>query len=204
MATKKIETVTGYYIGLGAIIASAAGASVAVFALFESFLETLVPPIDDNRQTVAFATFGTAILLLTLSLLIQKRLTSTTTRTVIGVCAVLLLCSVAQFGYFRDNARTYVYRFPPASQATTNQNMHIRGELHDRGRTYVGDKTVAQAVFELGGPDFVNSRGLLWSESSRLRTIGKLEMQYIVLAMSLTTALFTAALAIWRMGTSKR
>jgi hypothetical protein len=194
----------GYYAGLIAIILSAAAASGTVFFLFDSFLESLVPPYGDSKQTVAFASFGTAIGLLILSLAIQKRLTAASTRMVCIICGVLLLLSIVLFGHFRDMSRTYVYRFPPSSLPLESQKLHIRGDLDEKGRDVVGNKTIAQAVYELGGPDFVNEKGLLWSEESRLARISRIEMEYIALAMLLTTALFTAALAVWRLGNEKK
>ena len=194
----------GYYAGLIAIILSAAAASGAVFLLFDSFLERLVPPYDDSKQTVAFASFGTAIALLVLSIAMQKRLSTAANRSVSIVCGILLIVSMLFFIYFRDTTRTYVYRFPPRSQPTETQVLHIRGDLHEKGRARVGDKAVAQAVFELGGPDYVNSNGLLWNEESRLARIRSIESQYIFLAMLLTTTLFTAAIALWRASGAKR
>lgn len=152
-------------------------------------------------MAVSFATFGTAIALLLLSLVIRRKLTAATVRLVTLVCVIFLLASVSLFGYYQDLTRTYVYRYPPASQANESQIRHVRGELHENGRAYVGDKAIAQAVFELGGPDYVNSKGLLWSEASSLRAVGRMEMLYLVLAMLLTTTLFAAGLAVWRIST---
>ena len=188
----------GYYGGLVVIISSAVVASSAVFLLFDAFLERLVPPYEDSNQAVAFASFGTAIAHLVLSLALQKRLRAATTRAICVLCGVLLVMSILLFGYFRDTTRTYVYRIPPSSQPADSQTLHIRGNLHEIGRQRVGNMTVARAVFDLGGPDFVNSKGLLWSEESRLARIGQIERQYVVLAMLLTTTLFTAAIAVWR------
>ncbi len=196
MATTQQDT--GHFSGLVAIIASAAAASVAVFTLFSSFLESLVPPYQDSKTAVGFATFGTAIALLALSLVMQRKLSTTSARLVSLVCVVLLFISVSLFGYYQDFTRTYVYRFPPASLASESQTRHVRGELHENGRSYVGDKAIAQAVFELGGPDYVNSKGLLWNEASSLKAVSRMEMLYIILAMLLTTTLFTAGLAVWR------
>lgn len=196
--------VKGYYAGLIAIISAAAAASTTVFFLFGSFLEKVLPPFGDSELTVGFATFGTATLLLVLSLAIQKKLSAAATRTVIGACTGLLFCSAALFVYFQDTTRTYTYRFPPQSQQSPEQRLHFRGDLHEKGREYVGNKTVAQAVFELGGPDFVNSRGLLWSEEARLRQISKIQSLYILLTALLTTAVFSAALALWRLVSSKK
>jgi hypothetical protein len=198
MATNK--PAQGFYAALVAIIASAATASTGVFLLFGSFLENLVPPYQDSKMAVSFATFGTAIALLVLSLLIQKRLTTTSARVVSIICAVLLLTSIVLFGVHQDYTRTFVYRYPPSSLDKDTQERHVRGELHEKGQSYVGDKSVAQAVFELGGPDYVNSKGLLWSEASRLRVMSRMEMQYIVLAMLLTSSIFSAGIAVWRLG----
>ena len=201
MATDK--PAKSYYADLVALIASAAAASSAVFMLFGSFLENLVPPYQDSKMTVAFATFGTAGVLLTLSLSIQRKLTAARTRVISMVCAVLLITSVCLFVYYQDFTRTHVYRYPPASQASESQVRHIRGELHEKGRTYVGDKSIAQAVFELGGPTYVNSKGLLWNEASSLRAINRMEVMYIALSMLLTTTIFAAGMTVWRVGKSR-
>lgn len=188
-----------HFSSLTVLIASAASASIAVFALFGSFLENLVPPYQDSKMAVGFATFGTAIALLALSLVMQRKLSVTSTRLVSLICAVLLLISTGLFGYYQNFTRTYVYRYPPASQPTESQTRHVRGELHENGNVIVGAKSIAQTVFELGGPDYVNSKGLLWTEASSLRIVSRIEMLFIILAMILTTTLFTAGIAVWRL-----
>lgn len=197
MVTRASQS-NSFFGGLIAIIASAAAASTAVFLLFDSFLTTLIPPFEDSRQTVAFATFGTAIALLALSLVIQRKLSAIRARTIAISCGLLLAAAAVLFLHFRDNTRTYVYRYPPASISHEGQKLHIRGKLHELGEKYVENKTVAQAVFELGGPDYVSSKGLLWREADRLSAISYMERLYVALAMLLTTGLFTAGLAVWR------
>lgn len=180
------------------ILTSAVAAVTLVFGLFSSILANLVPPIDNSQQTVGFVSFGTVIVLLILTLLIRKRLTGIQTRTVATASAALFLIALTIYFPFRDFTRAYVYRFPPASAPHKNQTFHIRGELHEKGLDRVKDMTVAQAVYQLGGPDQVNSMGILWHEKSRLHIISKMERYYVALIMFLTTALFSAGLAVWR------
>jgi hypothetical protein len=197
MATAR-PTVHGYFAELWLIMLSAALASGAVFGLFNSFLEKLVPPFEDSTQTTAFCSFGTAVMLLGLSLLIHKKLSQVSARIVALGCIVLLTGAVVLFFHFRDVTRTYVYRYPPSSVASSSQTLNVRGELHEQGRQYVQNKSIAQAVSELGGPDYVNGKGLLWSEAARLAAIDRMERLYVYLTMTLTTAFFSVGLAVWK------
>jgi TIR domain len=186
------------FAGLIGIIAAAAAAVAAVFGLFNSVLAELVPPFEDSQQTVGFVSMGTVAVLLILTIVIQKRLTTVQTRTVAIASVLLLLASVAVYFPFRDLTRTYTYRHPPASIANLQQTHHIRGDLHERGKLRVRDLTIAEAVYQLGGPDTVNSLGTLWSEESRLKVIGTMERYYVALIMLLTTTIFMAGLTVWR------
>jgi hypothetical protein len=40
--------------------------------------------------------------------------------------------------------------------------------------------------------------GSLWHEDSRLQIISRMEREYVALIMLLTTAVFVAAIAVWR------
>ena len=186
------------YDGFIAVLASAAAAVAAVFGLFSSLLSELVPPIDDSHLSVGIASFGTAILLLALTLAVQKRISLASARTIATASALLFVAALVLYFWFSDVTRTYVYRYPPASIASPSQTKHIRGEIHQAGLLLVRDATVAQAVYRLGGPDVVNSTGVLWREESRLSMMGKLQRMYVTLTMLLTTAIFVAGIAVWR------
>ena len=136
--------------------------------------------------------------LLAAALLIRKRLTVVETRTLAIASVVLFAIALAVYLPFRDFTRTYIYRFPPASATHEGQTRHIRGDLHERGVERVKDMTIAQAVYELGGPDQVNAMGSLWHEQSRSAVIGRMERYYIALIMLLTVAIFVAGLTVWR------
>lgn len=186
------------FAGLIGIVVAAAAAVAVVFGLFSSVLAELVPPFEDSQQTVGFVSVGTVAVLLILTVVIQKRLTTVQTRTVAVVSVLFLLASLAVYFPFRDLTRAYTYRHPPASAAHEGQTKHIRGDLHERGRLRVKDMTIAEAVYQLGGPDVVNSLGVLWSEASRLKVIGTMERYYVALTMLLTTTIFLAGLTVWR------
>jgi hypothetical protein len=186
------------YDGLIAVFVSAAAAVAAVFGLFNSLLSDLVPPFDDSQQTVGIASFGTAVVLLALTLAMRKRISLASARTIAATSVVLFVLALVVFFSFRDLTRTYVYRYPPASNASTGQTKHIRGDIHAAGLVLVRDATVAQAVYRLGGPDVVSSTGVLWHEDSRITVIGKLERMYVALTMLLTSAIFVAGVAVWR------
>jgi hypothetical protein len=194
-----VPAVKGMYGGLAAIILSAAAAVGVVFGLFSSVLAELVPPYEDSNVTVEVVSFVTVIILLVLTLIVRKRLGRVQTWVLAATSALLVAAALAVFFPFREFTRTYVYRFPPASIAHDGQTRHIRGELHERGVERVRDMTVAQAVYELGGPDVVNAMGSLWLEQSRLAVIAKMEREYVALIVLLTTSLFVAGLAVARL-----
>src|SRR5262245_65042140 len=97
------------YAGLMGIVVAAAAAVAAVFGLFNSVLAELVPPFEDSQQTVGFVSMGTVAVLLILTIVIQKRLTTVQTRTVAIVSVLLLFASLAVYFPFRDMTRTYTY-----------------------------------------------------------------------------------------------
>jgi hypothetical protein len=194
----------GMFAGLVGIVLAAASAVAAVFGLFNSVLADLVPPFEDSQQTVGFVSVGTVAVLLILTVLIQKRLTTVQTRTVAIASVLFLLASLAVYFPFRDLTRAYTYRHPPASIANAGQTRHIRGDLHEQGRRRVKEMTIAEAVYQLGGPDTVNSLGTLWSEASRLKVISTMERYYVALIMLLTTTIFMAGLTVWRKQQAER
>ncbi|HKA43659.1 MAG TPA: hypothetical protein VKF40_16890 [Burkholderiales bacterium] len=194
----------GMFEGMVGIVLAAAAAVAAVFGLFNSVLADLVPPFEDSQQTVGFVSAGTVAVLLILAIFIQRRLTTVQTRTMGIVSVLLLLGSLAVYFPFRDLTRTYVYRHPPASMANAGQTRHIRGDLHEQGRRRVKEMTIAEAVYQLGGPDTVNSLGILWSEGSRLKVVGTMERYYVALIMLLTTTIFMAGLTLWRRQQSEK
>jgi hypothetical protein len=186
------------------IVLAAASAVAAVFGLFNSVLAELVPPFDDNQQTVGVVSIGTVAVLLILTILIRKRMTALQARSIAMASALCLLAALAVYFPFRDATRTYTYRHPPASASHDDQTRHIRGELHEQGRRRVKDMTVAHAVYQLGGPDIVNAMGILWTEESRLQVISRFERYYIAFTMLLTAAIFIAGIAVWRMQQAER
>ena len=186
------------YDGLIAVFVSAVAAVATVFGLFSSLLSELVPPLDDSQQTVGIASFGTAVVLLALTLAIRKRISVVSGRMIAASSLALFALALLVFFPFRDLTRTYVYRYPPASTSSPSQTRHIRGDIHPAGLALVRDATVAQAVYRLGGPDMVNGTGVLWREDSRIAISGKMERLYVALAMLLTSAIFVAGVAVWR------
>jgi hypothetical protein len=189
---------SGIFSDLVGIVLAAASAVGAVFGLFNSVLAELVPPFDDSHQTVGVVSVGTVAVLLILTVVVKKRVTTVQARSIAAASAVCLVTALVVYFPFRDATRAYTYRHPPASAAHSDQTRHIRGELHEQGRRRVKDMTVAHAVYELGGPDIVNATGMLWSEESRLQVIGTLERYYVVFTMLLTAAVFMAGVAVWR------
>lgn len=189
----------GAFCGLSAVIASAATAVAGVFCLFESVLSELVPPFEESEQTVGFVSLLTVVTLLALSLVIRGRLKASSVKTLALISVALGLLSALVFFPFRDLTRTYVYRYPPSSAPSKEQSRHIRGDLSQKGREFVKSMTVAEAVYRLGGPDHVNSSGTMWPESSRRAVIDKMERYYVALVALVTTAIFTAGLAVWRL-----
>jgi hypothetical protein len=183
--------------GLVAIVASAAAAVGATLALFHSFLEDLVPPIEGAQLSIGMVSFGTMVVLLALSLLIRKRLSSTRQQWLAVLALLLVATAFWAFFTYRDVVRTYVFAYPaelPASQ----QARYIRGELHAMGRKRSQGMRIAEAVKMFGGPQLVADRELLWEETAQQAMTGRLERWYMFLSMLLTTALFVAAIAVWR------
>jgi hypothetical protein len=182
---------------LVAIVASAAAAVGATLALFHSFLEGLVPPIEGAQLSIGMVSFGTTVVLLALSLLIRNRLSSARQRWLAVLALALLAAAFWAFFTYRDVVRTYVFAYPaelPASQ----QTRYIRGELHAMGEKRSQGMSIAEAVKMFGGPQLVVSRELLWEESAQQAMTGRLERWYMFLSMLLTTALFVVAIAVWR------
>jgi hypothetical protein len=184
--------------GLTVIIGSAVAASAMTYGLFDNFLTGLVPPIVDAHQSVQFGSLGTAIVLLALSLIVQRKLSSAKAKTIGYASLVAVVVAGFLFVHFKSYSRDYVYRYPPLSQPDLSQKLHVSGKLHDKGQSYVGNKTVAQAVFELGGPDMVDGNGVLWTAAAKRQVITWLEALYLLLSGLLTSTLFLAGLAVWR------
>jgi len=190
--------------GVAGVIASAAAAVSAVFALFNSVLSEMVPPIPDAQNTVGFVSIGTTIVLLALTLLIRKRLTRVQAVTIAATSAVLFALALLVFFQFTNIGRTYIYRYPPSSTPHADQQRHIRGDLHERGRERVGDMTIAEAVFRFGGPDNVDALGLLWTEDARGHAIDLLQRWYIALILLITAAIFWCGIAVVRQHQAQR
>lgn len=182
---------------LVAIVASAAAAVGATLALFHSFLSDLVPPIDDAQLSIGMVSFGTMVVLLALSLLIRKRLSSARQRWLAVLALALLAAAFWAFITYRDVVRTYVFAYP-AELPPSQQTRYIRGELHEKGVERRQGKSIAEAVKMFGGPQLVIDRELLWKEAAQQAMTGRLERWYMFLSMLLTTALFVVAIAVWR------
>ncbi|MEO8249030.1 MAG: hypothetical protein ABI589_06640 [Burkholderiales bacterium] len=182
---------------LAAIIGSAAFAVATTLALFNSFLEDLVPPIDGAQLAIGMVSFATTIVLLALSLLIRKRLSVARQQWLaVGALAMVGLAFIVFFLY-RDMVRDFVFAYPPDAPAAA-QTQYIRGELHPEGQARKQGKSIAQAVREFGGPQLVMRHQMLWFEDSQREVIGRLERWYMLLAMLLTVALFVVAITVWR------
>lgn len=187
---------------LVAIVASAAAAVGATLALFHSFLSDLVPPIEGAQLSIGMVSFGTTVVLLALSLLIRKRLSSAKQRWLAVLALVLLAAAFWAFFTYRDVVRTYVFAYPAEVQPA-QQTRYIRGELHEMGEKRSKGMSIAEAVKMFGGPQLVVSRELLWEESAQQLMTGRLERWYMFLSMLLTTALYVVAITVWRALPSK-
>lgn len=183
--------------GLLPIVASAGASVAATLALFRSFLSELVPPIEGAQLSIGMVSFGTTVVLLALSLLIRKRLSSGRQRGLAVLALALLAAAFWAFFTYRDVVRTYVFAYPAELHAT-QQTRYIRGELHEMGEKRSKGMSIAEAVKMFGGPQLVASRELLWEESAQQAITGRLERWYMFLSMLLTTALYVVAIAVWR------
>lgn len=193
-ATKSVS----HFAPLTAVILSAVAVVTATFGLFNSILKDLMPQVEYAAQTVSFVSFGTSVVLLALSLLIRKRLRATAQMTWAGVAIVLLVCAAFVYLSFNDLVRERVYQYPPSSGSVTDQRPHVSGVFHEQGRIRGAGMDVATAVSKHGGPDLVNGNALLWTQESRSAVVGSFVRYYMALAFLMTTALYVAAIAVWR------
>lgn len=197
MATGTAPAPSSPYESLVALVASAAAAVGATLALFHSFLEELVPPIADAQQTIGMVSFGTMIVLLALSLLIRKRLSSARQQGLALLALVMLAVAFWSFFAYRDVVRTYVFAYP-AEMPPGQQTRYIRGELHTKGEERRQGHSIAETVARFGGPQLVIGHEMLWTEASQQVVTGRLERWYTLLSMLLTCALYVVAVALWR------
>jgi hypothetical protein len=197
-STPSATEAIGPFAKLGTVIASAAAVVATTFALFDSVLADLMPKVDGAKQAVDFVSLGTVVVLLSLTMFIRKRLSVMSQMLWAGAALVLLVAAVLVFLSFKDLVRERVYYYPPDTAAGAPQEPYIGAPLHALGQTRVRDMDIATAVSHLGGPAFVTGHQLLWSTEDEHRVEGRFLRYYVVLAFLMTTALFVAAIAVWR------
>ena len=186
------------YARLTAVILSAVAVVAMTFGLFNSVLKDLIPQVEGAAQAVNFVSFGTVIVLLSLTLLVRKRLSVISQYAWAGVGVVCLVVAVFTYFSFSDLVRRYVYLFPPVSAPGMEQRPFVRGPYHELGKQRAAGMDVPTAVDKFGGPGFVNGHQLLWSEESRSEVVGWFVRYYAAIAFLMTTALFVVAIAVWR------
>lgn len=197
--SKSLKTADTMYAKLTAVITAAVGVVVMMFTLFNSVLRDLMPDVEGAAQTVNFVSFGTVIVLLALTLLIRKRLSKI--GQYVWALAAITFLAVAVITYFSfgDLVRKHVYLYPPATGAPgLEQRPLVSGPYHERGREKAANMDVATAVSKFGGPAVVNGHQLLWTAESRSDVVGKFVRFYAAIAFLMATALFVAAIAVWR------
>lgn len=189
--------VPGYFGPMMKIVGSAVGSCTVVFALFKLFLQEVVPPYEGNHLSIGFASFISAILLLAVGLLMQKKVTAAAAQSIGKLCAGLALLALVLFIALQLTSRTFVYQFPPSTSSSQLPPKHyVRGILTDRGSRIVGGQSLETVVAELNGPGKADA--FLWTDFSRRMTTTLLEGQYLLLVVTLNAALFTGALALSR------
>ncbi|MFT3815859.1 MAG: hypothetical protein QM740_21260 [Acidovorax sp.] len=189
---------TGHFGPLIAVILSAVSVVTATFGLFNSILKELMPQVEGAAQTVSFVSFGTVIVLLALTLLIRKRLRVFAQIALAITSIVLLAVAAVVYLAFTDLVRDRVYLYPPGSGSVSEQRPYVSGAYHEQGRIRAAGMDLATGVSKHGGPDMVNAHQLLWTSEARSAVVGQFVRYYMALAFLMTTALYIAAIAIWR------
>ena len=180
------------------VLTSAAAAVGVIFGLFNSVLSSLVPPTDHANQTIGFSSILTIIPLLLITLIIKNKLNTTHRRTTLLIALLLFAGALAIYFPYRSFIMTHTYYYPPSAAANDTQTRHINGDLHKRGIQLKNGSTIAQAVFELGGPAVVDASELLWTADERDKAIMKMDAFYVSLTIILTTLIFLLCTALWR------
>jgi hypothetical protein len=180
---------------LGAVIVSAAAIVTTTFGLFDGVMVKLMPAIPGASQAVGFVSMCTLVVLLVLMLLIRKRL-STVWQHLWALTAVVCLAgAVWSYVQFADLVRARTYQYPPGA---ADQRPLVSAPYHEQGKRRAAGMDVATAVSSLGGPVLVNGREMLWTEPSRQAVEGAFLRHYIAISFLMVTALFVAAIAVWR------
>lgn len=182
---------------IGKIIAAAATAVAGVLLLFNSFLKSLVPPIEGADLDLGLVSFGTTVILLALSLLIRRRIAVIRQAVLAYLSLTLVLSAFVTFFLYRDYVRTYVFSYPPFAETGQSVRM-IRGDLHAEGKIRTKDMTIPEAVRQFGGPQIVVSREMLWTDASMKEKEAGLELYYVLVATLLTVAIFVSAVTVAR------
>lgn len=203
-APKSFTPRFGPFASLMWIVISAATAVTVVFGLFNSILQDLVPPYEDAKQSVLFVSLVCVVLLIVISVVLNKALSRAQGRLLAVGCGVLIVLTLGTFFPFRDMVREFVYRYPPQSLATVKQTRHVRGELHAEGQKAIGRRTVSEAVHSAGGPDFVDGEGLFWTEDSKRKVVGRMERLYVFLVILMTSTVFLSGLTLWRLSATSK
>ncbi|CAN5484794.1 hypothetical protein BH10PSE17_BH10PSE17_03550 [soil metagenome] len=192
MATPKAPA-PGHYVGLVAILTSAAGAVVAVFALFNSVLQELVPPLRTPGITVSWVSMGSLVLLLALTVVLRqvKRNREFTVAAIVSV--LFAVASFAIYLPYASQLRSSVFQIPPPPAPAWQR--FIQGEIHAKGLERLNGRSVAQFVSQ--DPEGVINSELLWTRESQEAVTSDLELRYVGLVICMVCALFMASLSVW-------
>jgi hypothetical protein len=180
------------------LLATAAAAVTAVWALFNSVFLGLVPPVSGGVDIKIWSGLSSVIsvgIIFILLIFVPKK-NNNIRRVRLGVVGgVFLMSSVFWLSYYIQYLRGHEYNFPEVSLSGVDgygevSARYIRGEFKDQVAAKIvedGGGSIPVAIRKLGG--FNLARRLLWTEESQMEVENKLILHYVGL-----TALFSCTL----------
>jgi hypothetical protein len=159
-----------------------------LFAAFGHFLLNVAPPEEGRlRISIGIASVLTLGLLLYISALARALPARTHKRAWLIAAGSLLAVVIVALPWYRSNLGKYTFAYP----APDSPSSFVRGsELWPKAAAYWKSnphKTVQDIVGDFGGP---GARTVVWTEASIQSASTILGIHYLVVVLSLTSALF--------------